>query len=209
MEQLLQITTIPIKYELKIHNASLQYQNGTAEVEISRDKGGMTIKSRPIKLHMDTYEARNSVVPTPKTAISQRAQQGRQAAYEATANYAREGQLLLKAKIGAGSETLNQIFAERTATGTGQAGLEFLPKTGPNIEWEAPEFSIEYEMDKLNFDAKISKGDIKFIPGDIELSISQYPDIEIQYIGDPIYVPPSAAARFTGKSTGENVDIEA
>ncbi len=205
MEQLLQITTIPIKYELKIQNASLQYQNGTAELEISRDKGGMTIKSRPIKLHMDTYEARNSVVPTTKTSIEQRAQSGRQAAYEATANYASEGQLLLKAKIGAGSETLNQIFAERTATGTGQMEMDYLPKTGPDIEWEAPELSISYEMDKLNFDAKINKGEIKFIPGDIELSISQYPDIEIQYVGGPLYVPPSAEARFTG----EQIDIEA
>lgn len=205
MEQLLQIKTIPIKYELKVQHASLQHQNGTAELEISRDKGGMTIKSRPIKLHMDTYEARNSVVPTTKRSIEQRADKGRQAAYEATANYASEGQILLKAKIGAGSETLNQIFAQRTATGTGQAGMDFLPKTGPNIEWEAPEFSIEYEMDKLHFDANIAKGDIKFIPGDIELIISQYPGIEIKYVGGPLYVPPSAAEHFTG----EKVDIRA
>ena len=81
MEQLLQIKTIPIKYELKIQHASLQHQNGTAELEISRDKGGMTIKSSPIKLHMDTYEARNSVVPTTKRSIEQRAYKGSHAAY--------------------------------------------------------------------------------------------------------------------------------
>ena len=55
MEQLLQIKTIPIKYELKIQHASLQHQNGTAEFEISRDKGGMTIKSRPIKLESEDW----------------------------------------------------------------------------------------------------------------------------------------------------------
>ena len=92
MEQLLEIKTIPIKYELKVQNASLEYQNSTAEVEISRDKGGMKIKSRPIKLHLDTYEARNSVVPTTKTAISQNAQKGQSAAYSATASFVREGQ---------------------------------------------------------------------------------------------------------------------
>lgn len=205
MEQLLQITTIPIKYELKIHDASLQYDNGTAEVEISRDKGGMRITGRPIKLHMDTYEARNSVSPTPARQIRINAQNGKQKAYEATASYAREGQIMLKAKIGAGSETLNQIFAQRTATGTGEAGLAFTPTTGPNIEWEPPEFSIEYEMDKLNFDAKVEKGQITFVPGDIELIISQYPGIDIQYIGDPIYVPPSAAEHFTG----EKIDVQA
>lgn len=205
MEQLLEIKTIPIKYELKVNHASLEYQNSTAEVEISRDKGGMKIKSRPIKLHLDTYEARNSVVPTTKTMISQKAQQGKNVAYNATANYGREGRLLLNAKVGQGAEVLNQIFAERTAEPTGDFVLDFIPKTGPNIEWEEPEFNIEYQMDKLNFDTKVQKGDIQFIPGNIELSILQYPDIEIEYIGGPIYVPPSAAEIFEG----HQVDVEA
>ena len=205
MEQLLEIKTIPIKYELKVQNASLEYQNSTAEVEISRDKGGMKIKSRPIKLHLDTYEARNSVVPTTKTSIAQSAQKGKSAAYSATASYVREGQLLLDAKVGQGSEVLNQIFAERTAEPTGDFVMDFLPKAGPNIEWEEPEFHIEYQMDKLNFDTKVEKGDIQFIPGDIELSILQYPGIEIKYVGGPIYVPPSAAEIFEG----HQIDVEA
>ena len=205
MEQLLEIKTIPIKYELKVQNASLEYQNSTAEVEISRNKGGMKIKSRPIKLHIDTYEARNSVVPTTKTMISQKAQAGKNVAYNATANYVKEGQLLLNAKVGQGAEVLNQIFAQRTAEPTGDFTLDFLPKAGPNIEREQPEFHIEYQMDKLNFDTKVQKGDIEFIPGDIELSILQYPGIEIKYVGGPLYVPPSAAAMFEG----HQIDVEA
>lgn len=205
MEQLLEIKTIPIKYELKVQNASLEYQNSTAEVEISRNKGGMKIKSRPIKLHIDTYEARNSVVPTTKTMISQKAQAGKNVASNATANYVKEGQLLLNAKVGQGAEVLNQIFAQRTAEPTGDFTLDFLPKAGPNIEWEQPEFHIEYQMDKLNFDTKVQKGDIEFIPGDIELSILQYPGIEIKYVGGPLYVPPSAAAMFEG----HQIDVEA
>lgn len=205
MEQLLQITTIPIKYELKVHHASLEYNNGTAEVEISREKGGMKITSKPIKLHIDTYEARNSVVPTTKNQIAEQAQQGKTATYEATANYAKEGQLMLKAKIGEGSEVLNQIFAERTAQPTGEFGLDFIPKTDADLSWESPELNIEYQMDKLNFDAKIEKGDIKFVPGDIELSILQHPDIEIKYVGSPLYVPPSAAERFEG----QEIDVQA
>lgn len=205
MEQLLEIKTVPIKYELKVNHASLEYQNSTAEVEISRDKGGMKIKSRPIKLRLDTYEARNSVVPTTKTMISQKAQQGKNVAYNATANYGREGQLLLNAKVGQGAEVLNQIFAERTAEPTGDFVLDFIPKGGADIDWEEPEFNIEYQMDKLNFDTKIQKGDIEFIPGNIELSILQYPDIQIEYVGGPIYVPPSAAEIFEG----HQVDVEA
>ena len=81
MKQLINITTVPIQYELKIQNARMQYKNATAEVEISRDKGGMTIKSRPVKLNIDSFEARNSVVPTPATSVAQTASMGHQSAY--------------------------------------------------------------------------------------------------------------------------------
>ena len=91
---------------------------------------------------------------------------------------------MLKAKIGEGNEVLNQILAERVAQPTGDFQLGFVPTTGPNIQWEAPEFNIEYEMDKLNFSARIGKGDFEFIPGSIELQIEQMPDIRIEYIGN-------------------------
>lgn len=205
MEQLLKITTIPINYELKIKSARLEHHSGTAQVEISRNKGGLQIRSQPIKVKLDTYEARNSVTPTTKTAIQQAAQEGKTAAYEATAQYAREGKLMLETKIGEGQKTIDQMLANRTAMPTGQFQLDFIPKTGANIDWEKPSLSIEYEMDKLNFDWRINKGDVQFIPGSIEMQISQYPEVNIEYIGDPIYVPPSAAARFNG----EIIDVKA
>ncbi|MCI8645237.1 MAG: hypothetical protein HFE76_00255 [Firmicutes bacterium] len=205
MEQLLQITTIPISYELKVNHASLERHNGSAEVEISRNKGGMQIKSRPIQIKLDTYEARNSVVPTTKTSIYQAAQKGQNAAYQASAQYASEGKLMLQTKIGEGAETIDQILANRTAPPTGDFELGFTPKAGPEIDWEPASLSIEYEMDKLNFDLRVDQGRVEFIPGSIEMTINQYPEVNIEYVGDPIYVPPSAVARFTG----EHIDVEA
>ena len=64
MNQLIKITTVPIQYELKINNARLEYSRSKAELEISRNDGGLSIKSRPVKLHLDSSEARNSMVPT-------------------------------------------------------------------------------------------------------------------------------------------------
>ena len=90
MENLIKITTIPIAYELKINDAKLQYTQGSAEVEITRDKGGLKIKSNPIKLQMDTFDARSSIVPTTMQSIAQAAQRGTSIAYAATAEYAQE-----------------------------------------------------------------------------------------------------------------------
>ena len=135
MKQLINITTVPIQYELKIQNARMQYKNATAEVEISRDKGGMTIKSRPVKLNIDSFEARNSVVPTPATSVAQTAQKGHQSAYQATAQLAQEGQLMLKAKIG--EDVLGQIFANRNQQPTGEFELGFTPSAPVDISYEA------------------------------------------------------------------------
>lgn len=51
----------------------------------------MHIKKPSVKLNIDTFEARNSVVPTVATAIKQAANRGKSASYEATAQYASEG----------------------------------------------------------------------------------------------------------------------
>ncbi len=198
---LIEIKTVPIEIQMKTTHATLEYSRGTAEMEITRSEGGkMEIKSRPIRLKMDTFEARNSLRPTTARSIRQAAEAGRNAAYEATATYARHGDLFMQAKV----DALTQISKEATDEKINQqSGLTFLPSTGPDIEWEEGNLQIRYEMDKLNFDWKLESGEFKFIPGDIEISVSQHPDVIIKYIGGPIYVPPSADPNY------EPVDVKA
>ena len=64
---------------------------------------------------------------------------------------------------------------------------------------ESPaDLTIRYQMDKMNFDMKIANGNFEFIPGNINIEITQYPDVQIEYVGGPIYVPPSADPNFEG-----------
>jgi len=202
MKPLLEITTVPIQIEMRTTNAKLEYARGTAEMEISRDKGGLNIKSRPIRVNIDTFEARNSITPTLARQIAQSADKGQQAAYEATATYAQQGQLLLKTRVG---EELVTQFAEEAMMKDVKlnAGIDFIPKVGPEITWDTGEMNIRYEMDKLNFDWKFGQGDFQFTPGDIEFTVTQRPEVVIKYIGGPIYVPPSADPNY------EPVDVKA
>lgn len=201
MYPLIEIKTVPIEIELKRTDAKLEYTRGTADLEISRGDGGLNIKSRPIKLNIDTFEARNSVVPTAVRSIEQYAQKGQQAAYSATASYAQQGQLLLNAKIG--EDMIAQFATDASAPKVQDMGLEFLPSTGPEITWDPGDMQIRYEIDKLNFDWKISHPEFKFTPGDITLSVKQRPDVIIKYVGGPLYVPPSADPNY------EPVDVQA
>lgn len=201
MNQLIRITTVPIQYELKVNNARLEYSRAKAELEISRNEGGLSIKSRPVKLNLDSSEARNSVVPTTTRSIAQTAQAGKEAAYSATAQLAQEGQLLVKADIG--QDVIGQIMQQRTAPATGEFQLGFTPSAPVDISYEAADLTINYEMDKLNFDLKVANGNFEFIPGNIEMSITQRPDVVIEYVGGPIYVPPSADPNY------EPIDVRA
>lgn len=195
MYPLIEIKTVPIEIEMKTKNARLEYTRGTAEMEISRDDGGMKIKSRPIKLRLDSFEARSSITPTTMRSIEQAAEAGRQAAYSATAQYTQRGKLLLNAKVG--QELITQFAEEDMMKNIKtNVGLEFLPKTGVEINWEEGEMQIRYEMDKLNFDWKMNNGEFKFVPGDIEISIAQRPEVIIKYVGGALYVPPSADPNY-------------
>ena len=100
MKPLIEITTVPIQIEMKTTNAKLEYARGTAEMEVTRDKGGLQIKSRPIRLNIDTFEARNSITPTLARSQEQGAEKGIQASYKATAAFAQEGKLMMQTKLG-------------------------------------------------------------------------------------------------------------
>lgn len=201
MKPLIEITTVPIQIEMKTTNAKLEYARGTVEMEIKRDKGGLEIKSKPIRVNIDTFEARNSVTPTAVRSIEQSTQKGRQTAYQATAAYAQQGKLMMETKLG---EEVITKFARQTMDKplSRELGMDFLPSVGPEITWDVGEMNIRYEMDKLNFDWKFGQGDFKFTPGDVELTVTQRPEVIIKYIGGPIYVPPSADPNY------EPVDVK-
>lgn len=191
MYPLIEIKSVPIQIEMKLTHARLEYARGTADMEVSRDKGGLHIKSQPIRVNLDTFEARNSVVPTTATSIQQAAQKGRQAVYQATATYAQQGRMMMETKVG--EDVMGQIAASAAPVGQDvNLNIQFLPKVGPEITWQGGEMNIQYEMDKLNFDWRLQKMNFEFTPGDIEFTVKQRPEVIIKYVGGPLYVPPSA-----------------
>lgn len=200
MKPLIEITTVPIEIQMKVTNARLEYARGTAQMEISRDRGGLSIRSRPIRVNIDTFEARSSVMPTTTQIIQQQAQKGMQGAYQATGVIAREGRMMMEAKI---KNVVPQLAKQQTMGELVNSNIQFLPSAAPEISWDGGELSIRYEMDKLNFDWRMGQMDFTFVPGDIEFTMTQRPDVIIKYVGGPLYVPPSADPNY------EPIDVQA
>ena len=200
MKPLIEITTVPIEIQMKVTNARLEYARGTAQMEISRDRGGLSIRSRPIRVNIDTFEARSSVMPTTAQIIQQQAQKGMQGAYQATGVIAREGRMMMEAKI---KNVVPQLAKQQTMGELVNSNIQFLPSAAPEISWDGGELSIRYEMDKLNFDWRMGQMDFTFVPGDIEFTMTQRPDVIIKYVGGPLYVPPPADPNY------EPIDVQA
>lgn len=101
----------------------------------------------------------------------------------------------MNAKIG--EEKITQLAQESQMRDyKANVNIQFLPSVGPEISWDVGEMNIRYQMDKLNFDWKLNGGNFEFVPGDIEFSVTQMPDVIIKYVGGPIYVPPSSDPNY-------------
>lgn len=203
MYPLIEIKSVPIEIRMKTTNASLEYTRGTAEMEISRaESGGLDIKSRPIRLNLDTFERGGMAMPNTAQAVPQTVQAPQtdlQTSYEATSAYSDQGQIMLNARFG---QELAQQMMQSPDESKMPDAASLRPQTGLAFEWEDGQMQIRYEMDKMNFDWKIDRGGFKFTPGDIEFMVEQG-GVTIKYMGGPIYVPPSSDPNY------QPVDVKA
>lgn len=198
MEQLLKIESVPVSLNYHIEGARLELQQPEATLDISREKGGLVIKSDPIRLKLDTYEAQASTGKmTPRASVADAAQKGVQMGYEAIGRIAEDGDFLMDIHLE--NHTIAALAA-RSMNTQKETGIKFIPSEGPDISWESPQLQMRYQMDKLSFDWRVNHADFKFIPGKIEVEIEEYAKVMIDYVGDPIYVPPSAQPGFEAEA---------
>ena len=190
MKPLIEIRTIPISIHYKVNNAQIERKNVKAEVEISRDRKGLSIKSRPIKLNIDSFEARNSISPSAPRSLEALANLGKQTAFNATATIAQEGNRM--ADIHLREPVIPQIASEKTNPPPPGFNIRYIPDRPPEIDWYPGDLQIDYEMDKLNFDWQTNRDNFQFTPASIEFTIAEHPHVVIEYVGGPLYVPPSA-----------------
>ena len=194
---LLQITTIPIKIEIKVTKATYEpaVDETQPKVNITTKNGGFVMEAEPVKLNIDTYQARASVgygSMNTGDLMAQKAKDGFSIAYQGTAKVVSEGDQLARGM------TASEIAINNARAGaTIETIMEFLPKEGAQITFDEGQLNIEYQMGSQEFDWDVlPQLPMRFIPGNVELIIQDRPRVEIEYIGDPIYVPPSANPNY-------------
>ena len=194
---LLQITTIPIKIEIKVTKATYEpaVDETQPKVNITTKNGGYVMEAEPVKINIDTYKARASIGyghMNDGDMMAKKAKEGFSIAFQGSARVASEGDQLARGM------TASEIAINNARAGASiETIMEFLPKEGAQVTFDEGQLNIEYQMGSQDFDWDVlPQLPMRFIPGNVELIIHDRPRVEIEYIGDPIYVPPSANPNY-------------
>ena len=161
------------------------------KIDINRTPGGYKMESRPAKINIDTYAARSSMGYGEYNAsdFNQReADRGFKIAYQGVARIVNEGDQLAR------GVSPSEIAAQQMRAGaTIETAIDFLPKGGADVSFDKGTLSINYTPTDINIDwENINSSVVEFVPGNIEFIVKEHPRVEIEYVGEPIYVPPSA-----------------
>ena len=195
MDQLLSIKHIPIKIEVNVTNAQLKPREEdplAPSVKISKGSDGVRVAAQPYKVDISSPKL-DSYVPSPVQSSA------------LTLTYDAVAKISGSDNASGAAGAVNTTVASRSTSQSTDAILSRLPKSkDSSISYNDGTLSINYSMIDTGSDSDIGsiadlKNGFEFIPGNIEFIVSQMPDLEIEYLGDPLYFPRSADPNYKGE----------
>lgn len=191
--QLLRITSIPIQYQIQIERARLEMSTeGNISSKVNHRPAQLRTKSRNIQMRMDSTEMHADLdIKSVGRRIYEAAQQRKQAGQAKTAEYAADARKLEQPGV-----DIKQIVADKLFNQQPSSKLVFIPSVGPAISWQPNDLQIQYDPGELDFDWEVVRNTMDYVPGKFRMSILQYPKVQIEYLGEPAYVPPSANPNY-------------
>ena len=188
--QLLKITSTPMKYELEVENAKLEYQQDvTPSCDITTSPSQLKIHSEASKVQIDTYEARKSLGLTNiDDSIQQYAAKGKEHINNQIREYVQIGNAM--GDIQNGTEISD--IARQKILQQPELYTQFLPSASADISFTPAQLDMNYTPADVNLDWQINENTLSFQAGSVHMKIVEYAHVDIEYLGGPMYVPPSA-----------------
>lgn len=195
--QLLKIKTIPLEYDVKIQNAKLSVEH-TESAKLSQHTTPLQInmKTENVKVRMDYSEMRSSMgMKTPADVAREAPAKTQQTANEVTAEYVRQGNAMTKQGMTISQYVKQRILNESVL----DTNIGVAPAVPVDISWEPASTKASVKKSGVDIDWSKAARKMEFIPSSFKLVVRQLADVEIEYIGGPQYVPPSADPNFEEK----------
>lgn len=177
MENLITIETVPIKVDFVEKEPLKLSAVHSTELEVKQESGHQ-IKSEPVRLALQDYYE-------PSMSYS-----WENSTYTAIPKFDTEGNLNLDIKMEDGeARAIRFKHADRSIESmTGKANIK-TEETG-NLQISIPMMQLASGMPEVN------NFSTEFMPPDLQLVVTQRPDVIIKYVGGPIYVPPSSDPNY-------------
>lgn len=196
--QLIKITSVPIQYTYNVEPARLEMKQAQNPAHrMKHNPAQLNIDAENIQVRLDTTDLRASLNLRTNEGFSlYHGNKGKQTAQQFIEEVVQSGNQMARIDDGVSiAQIVRQKMLEQPVSYT-----TFLPSVGPDISWRPQELSLDYNPGSLEFDWQVMRNTMDYIPGKFEMNITQYPKVQIEYLGEPNYVPPSANPNYQKES---------
>jgi hypothetical protein len=206
MQQLLSIKRIPIEIEVNVQRAELKpvddsqdKSRKTPYVSVSRRDDATLLRAEPVKVDFPQI---SDAAQTKKYDLYTPTGGGRSftLAYQGYAKMDEDGapQSTSFRPDGGRAPAQDLEIKANKASRSIESVLSALPKAKNHsgVSFSNGKLSIDYSVDDGIDLTEIMRRNFEFIPGKIEVVVTQMPRVEIEYLGGPIYFPRSADPNY-------------
>lgn len=195
--QLIRVTSTPIKYEYNVERARLAYTTDLGGFTLQKQGGSLQVHTTHVSHQMDNSAMwRQLDHPGFRDRLAKEKSEATAAASEAIVKYVETGNQMANAHKGA---TIPEIMYQRLMQDKNAGSLMLSKLALPQFNWNPGSVEMSYQPVEQTFDWRTAKASMEFLPGSFSVNILQYPDIQIEYLGGPVYVPPSANPNYDGR----------
>lgn len=186
----IRITTTDARIGIETIPARLERKSNPARMEIKQKQALLEIETVKPRIKIDQYEAFASAGRKNNLDLAvDIAQEGYKQVMEYIAKKASDGDRL--AAIHIKRDPIVE-FAERDSYVKRDFNIDFIPKARPKITVEEGEVKVELAggpnafFDKVKINFVPHTYETKYIPGNVNIYMEQYPSVDIEYIGNNV-----------------------
>jgi hypothetical protein len=180
----LSITTQRAQIEIRTKRAELIIERPRPRMNIRVRRARMTVNRRmpTFRVNWEQIRAESGLTPMVRHAI-EAGNEGARQATKAIGEIADRGNRMMDST---GLDVIAAISKERSQRKPeGEFNVAPMPRNLPKVEWDAGEFSIDWEPHEMMVEWDMPKPSIRFNPHTVEIKISRYPLVKITF--DPSF----------------------
>ena len=173
------ISSQPTLPALTSKPAALEMRSRRAEVQTASEPARLAVRQSEVRLTVDSSACREALGLYGFAGVSaQVAQQGAEAAQQATAQYVRNGNQL--AQIGGPDISVAQLAADLNTERLQTPSITWAYKPPPEIRFDVTPPALDWSEPQLRYQVQPAEVTGSFTPGGVDIRVAQYADIDIQ-----------------------------